>query len=428
MSSFSSFAIPTSRLPGLLLAGALLLGAGGCTNPKTPAGHEGYVYHVPLVVGEAKYRESLKGPASTGASWRLYVINIDMRMRSYKEDFRLLTKDNLSVSFEVNTRIGLRPGTVKEIVEDWGGKKWYKWNVKEPLRTTVRRSVTQVSAIAIQLKTNAVRQRIHERLVAKYKGTPIRIDSVDIGNIQFPGQVTKAIEKKIGQQQELERQKYLLAKTRKEAAIRVLEALKAAKQQIIISSTLDPLYIQRKAVQVYRTLAESPNKTVLVLPNTSNGTGLPLVLSSDVRKKLSAEDRKLLKNMEERYMRQAREATIKTGKSITPDDSGAKGDEGGKGDKGDKGDKGGRGDKEAKGEKGAEGGKTDSGDEAETGSTSGSEPSKGQGGASKPAGAPTPGMTGARPAPAGAGKAPAARAARPRVMGAPRPAGSMAQP
>ena len=83
MSSFtmSSFAIPSSRVPGLILAGALLLGAGGCTNPKTPAGHEGYVYHVPIVVGEAQYRESLEGPASTGASWRLYVINIDMRMR-----------------------------------------------------------------------------------------------------------------------------------------------------------------------------------------------------------------------------------------------------------------------------------------------------------------------------------------------------------
>ena len=74
------------------------------------------------------------------------------------------------------------------------------------------------------------------------------------------------------------------------------------KQQRIISSTLDPIYVQRKAVQVYRTLAESPNKTVIMLPNSTKGTGLPLVLTEGKRKLLSAADEELLAAMEERYM------------------------------------------------------------------------------------------------------------------------------
>ncbi len=302
--------IPPERKPlcwkTILLPLWMLLGLGACTNPKVPEGHEGYVYHRPLVFGKVTYRKSLRGPSSTGASWRLFVTNIDMRTRSYKEVFRLLTRDNLSVEFEVNTRISLRPGSVKEIVERWGGKRWYLWNVKEPSRTIVRRMVTQVSAIDIQLKTEMVRGRIRERLLTKYKKTPIRIESVDIGNIRFPKEVTQAIERKIGQQQELQRQEYLLAKTKKEAAIRVLEALKAAKQQMIISATLDPLYVQRQAIQVYRLLAQSPNKTILVLPNTSDGTGMPLVLSSAKRKLLSPADRQLLKDIERRYMQIAR--------------------------------------------------------------------------------------------------------------------------
>jgi len=282
----------------------------GCTHPKTPAGHEGYIFHKPLIFGKAEYRKILTGPSSTGLSWRLYVINVDMRAKSYQEDFQLLTSDNLSVKFEVNTRISLRPNSSKKVVERWGGEKWFEWNVKEPLRTTVRREITRISAIQIQLKTNAVRQTIYERLLKMYEGTPVQIESVDIGNIQFPTRVTRAIEKKIGQQQELERQEYMLAKTKKEAAIKVLESLKAAKQQIIISSTLNPLYVQRMAVGVYKKLAESSNKTVIMLPNSADGTGLPIVLDSQETKTLSPEDKKFLEEMENKYMKIAKKQKL----------------------------------------------------------------------------------------------------------------------
>lgn len=284
----------------------------GCTHPETPAGHEGYIFHKPLIFGKAEYRKTLTGPSSTGLSWRLYAINVDMRAKSYQEDFQLLTSDNLSVKFEVNTRISLRPNSSKKIAEKWGGEKWFEWNVKEPLRTTVRREITRISAIQIQLKTNAVRQTIYERLLKMYEGTPVQIESVDIGNIQFPTRVTRAIEKKIGQQQELERQEYMLAKTKKEAAIKVLESLRAAKQQIIISSTLNPLYVQRMAVGVYKKLAESSNKTVIMLPNSSEGTGLPIVLDSQETKKLSPQDKKLLEEMEKKYMKIAKNEKLPT--------------------------------------------------------------------------------------------------------------------
>jgi len=286
----------------ILAVMAALFAAVGCTNPETPAGYEGYVYHVPMVFGKMRFEKAMQGPATTGVSWRLFATNIDMRKKSYAESFHLLTSDNLGVAFEVVTRIKPKDGHVKAIVEDWGGENWYEWNVKEPLRTLVRREVIKVSATDIQLRTQEVKANIAEKLRAKYESTPFEIESVDIGEIQFPEEVTQAIQKKIAKKQELERQEYVLQKTTKEAAIRVLEALKVAKQQRIISSTLDPLYVQRKAVQVYRKLAESPNKTIIVLPNSSKGTGLPLVLTEGKPKLLSAADEKLLQEMEDRYM------------------------------------------------------------------------------------------------------------------------------
>jgi regulator of protease activity HflC (stomatin/prohibitin superfamily) len=306
----------TPRIATLGLVLGALSATAGCTHARTPEGHEGYIYHIPLVFGKAEYRETLRGPASTGVAWRLYVKNVDMRATSYKESFQLLTSDNLSVEFEATTRIRLRAGSVKQIIEDWGEEHWYDWNVKEPLRTIVRQEITRVNAVAIQVQTEMVKQAMFDRLLDKYKDTPIEILSVDIGNIKFPQRVIEAIELKIAKQQELERQEFVLAKTRKEAAIRVLEALKAAKQQRIISSTLDPLYVQRLAVQVYRQLASSDNKTVIMLPNSAEGTGLPLVLSSSKRKILSPADEKLLADMEERYMAIAG-ATRKAGEGGT---------------------------------------------------------------------------------------------------------------
>jgi len=285
----------------------LLLALASCTNPDVPQGFEGYIYNTPLLFGKMEYRDSLRGPATTGVSWRLYTINVDMRAKSYKEDFQLLTHDNLNVSFEVNTRIKLQDGSVKDIVEKWGGSDWYEWNVKEQLRTIVREQVTRVSATDIQLETPKVRQLILEKLTAKYRGTPINIESVDIGQIQFPKEVAAAISRKIAKQQELERQDYVLAKTSKEAAIRVLEALKVAKQQRIISSTLDPLYVQQRAVQVYRTLSASPNRTIVMLPTTPEGTGLPQVLTEGKRKILTPADEQLLADMEARYMKVAKQ-------------------------------------------------------------------------------------------------------------------------
>jgi regulator of protease activity HflC (stomatin/prohibitin superfamily) len=286
------------------LAALVTLGAlGACSNPETPAGFEGYVYHLPLTFGKMEYRGALKGPSSTGLSWRLYVENIDMRGKSFQEQFKLLTEDNLSVSFEVTTRIELVPGSVKAVVEDWGGKDWYEWNVKEPLRTVVRRQVVKVSATDIQLQTSKVGLAILQELEERYKGTPIHVLSVDIGHIEFPAEVTDAIQQKIAKEQELERQEFVLAKTRKEAAIRVLEALKAAKQQRIISSTLDPLYVQRRAVEVYRRLAASPNKTIMVLPTTQDGTGMPTVMTVGKQKIVGPADDAMLKEMEAKYMR-----------------------------------------------------------------------------------------------------------------------------
>jgi hypothetical protein len=58
----------------------LSLTAAGCSNPFTPAGHEGYVFESPRVFGKGGFKGVVKGPGNYGASfWRNKAINIDIR-------------------------------------------------------------------------------------------------------------------------------------------------------------------------------------------------------------------------------------------------------------------------------------------------------------------------------------------------------------
>ena len=103
----------------------------------------------------------------------------------------------------------------------------------------------------------------------------------------------------------------------------MLEALKVAKQQRIISSTLDPLYVQMRAVQVYKALSASPNRTIIMLPTTPEGTGLPQVLTEGKRKVLTKADEQLLEDMETRYMKVAGQPVPDTNGSARRDAGGS---------------------------------------------------------------------------------------------------------
>ena len=107
------------------------------TNPHTPMGNEGYVYEQPRIFGEGGFRGVLSGPANFGVSlWRNNVKNIDVRPRTYTENFNILAKDDLNVSFNFHAVIAVESGQVKDVIEHYGGEQWYPRFVKESFRTS----------------------------------------------------------------------------------------------------------------------------------------------------------------------------------------------------------------------------------------------------------------------------------------------------
>ncbi len=254
----------------------LMLATAGCSNPRTPAGHEGYVYEDPRVFGVGGFQGVVKGPANFGASvWNNQIINIDMRPDTYSEDFNILARDDLNVSFTFNALISVEPGGVRKVVEGYGGESWYKRFVKEPFRTFVRDAVQVYDSRAIKEHRKTIAETVQERLAAHLEGSPFHLVSLVVGNIDYPEIVAKAVEQKLAAQQLLEEKKVQKEIAQRDAEIRVEEAKGIAAAQKIINETLTANYLQHEAIQAQASMANSPNHSTVYIPVGPNG--IPLV-------------------------------------------------------------------------------------------------------------------------------------------------------
>jgi len=262
---------------------ALLEGCTGITNPEVPAGYEGYIYSRPYYIGQGGYVTTLRGPARLGISWRKFIHNIDMRTRTYTEPFMnqssVLAKDNLRIEFQAHLICHIKKGGSKRVVEEFMGEQWYPQAVKEVFRTTVRDEIQKYESLEIKNNIAKIGDDILKRLREKYKGTPFVFESVVVGNIQYPKNVTQAVSEKMAATQELEKADIEIKIERKKAEKRVVEAEGIAKSQRIINETLSELYLQHEAIQAQLDMAKSPNHTTVYIPVGSNG--IPLVYTAN---------------------------------------------------------------------------------------------------------------------------------------------------
>jgi hypothetical protein len=247
---------------------------GGCYNPDTPAGFEGYVRRG-AVVGSASYHSSQVGPTSTGLGWLLSVENIDFRWRTHSEDFQVMSADNLSLNFKAHLVIRPQPGKVKPIVEVYGGKSWYDRNLQQPFRNAVYEAVAGYKALEAKDKRTQIGKKVRDKFIAFLKGKPFQVQSIVVGTINLPKSVANAQEQKIAKETELERKKFEIDIAKREAEVRVAEAKGIAEAQKIINTTLTPNYLQHEAIKAQEKMATSPNNTTVYIP--SGSAGIPLI-------------------------------------------------------------------------------------------------------------------------------------------------------
>lgn len=259
-----------------ILLGLILV---GCSNPESPAGHEGYIYEKPRLFGQGGYKGTLKGPSHFGSSiLNLDIINIDMRPNTYTEHFKILANDDLNISFDFHAVLAIKPDTVKDVVEQFGGKHWYQRLVKETFRTYVRNTVQKYDSTELKTKRELIAKEVAKQLQGYLHKTPFQVANVVVGNISYPAIVANAVEKKLAAQQLLAEKETQREIARKDAEIRIEEAKGIAEAQRIINETLTTNYLQHEAINAQLKMADSPNHTTVYIPAGANG--IPLVTTS----------------------------------------------------------------------------------------------------------------------------------------------------
>ncbi len=248
----------------------------GCSNPFTPAGHEGYVYEQPRVFGKGGFKGIVKGPGNYGASlWRNQVITIDIRPTTYIENFKILAKDDLNVTFKFEAVVKITPGQVEKVVQDYAGRQWYLRFVKEPFRSFVRNSTQKYTSRELKAQREIIAEEVKSKLEEYLAGSPFVLVKMVVGNIDYPPVVAKAVEKKLAAEQLLEEKETQKEIAKRDAEIKIEEAKGIAEAQRIINSTLTANYLQHEAIQAQLAMSNSPNHTTVYIPSGKNG--IPLV-------------------------------------------------------------------------------------------------------------------------------------------------------
>ena len=261
----------------------------GANNCETPAGYVGYVTQG-SVLGKTKFIGLQTGPTSTGRMWLGHVQNVSITPYTYTEPFEgataVLSKDNLQIQFEVHLLWKVRDTDVQSLVEkfstmDQGDsadkvvETAYKNYIAQPLRTFARDEVQKLNGLDVKDSITDIGTKITTRIKELAQGTPFEIQSVVIGNIQYPPEIANAVAKKLAATQELEQRTTQNLIAQKDAEKRLIEAEGIAKAMDVVQQKLTPMYLQHEAIQAQAAIIDSPNHTTIYIP--VGNLGVPLV-------------------------------------------------------------------------------------------------------------------------------------------------------
>jgi len=198
--------------------------------------------------------------------------------RRGNDSIDVLTKDGLTLSLDCTVLFRIDPQQAPALHKTIGPYYITRF-VRPTVRTAIRDAAVKYAAVDIysEARQHYVDQ-VTQSLAAAFKPRGIILERFMLRNVKLPQRVAQAIEEKLKAQQDAERMQYVLEQTRRQAEVNIVEAEGLAKAQRIINATLTPMYVQYKAIETLKELANSKNTTFVIVPTSPNGAGLPLII------------------------------------------------------------------------------------------------------------------------------------------------------
>ena len=281
----------------IALAATTVIWLMGSRNPYTPAGYVGYLTKGAFI-GHSRFYGVQRGPTSAGRGWLLDVTNVSVTPYTYSEEFvgesSVMSRDNLKIGFRVHTVWHVDAGQVPLFMERYSTtvdresihrdpdavvKVAYANFVKEPMRTFSLDEVQRRNGLEVKDALIAIGDAVLARIRAYAANSPFIIDSVVVGNVQYPEEVANAVSRKLAATQELARKDTEIEIERKERTKREVQAQGIANAMEIIRGQLSGMYIQHEAIEAQKAMVGSPNHTVVYIP--VGPMGVPITATMD---------------------------------------------------------------------------------------------------------------------------------------------------
>jgi regulator of protease activity HflC (stomatin/prohibitin superfamily) len=270
----------------------------GARNPYTPAGYVGYLTKGAFI-GQSRFYGVQRGPTSAGRGWLLDVTNVSVTPYTYSEEFvgdsAVMSRDNLKIGFRVHTVWHVDANQVPLFMERYSTtvdresihrdpdavvKIAYANFVKEPMRTFSLDEVQRRNGLEVKDALIAIGDAVLARIRTYAANSPFIIDSVVVGNVQYPEEVANAVSRKLAATQELARKDTEIEIERKERTKREVQAQGIANAMEIIRGQLSPMYIQHEAIEAQKAMVGSPNHTVVYIPVGPMGVPITTTMES----------------------------------------------------------------------------------------------------------------------------------------------------
>jgi regulator of protease activity HflC (stomatin/prohibitin superfamily) len=296
-SALRGYGAAGSALLFIVFIAATVIWLSGARNPYTPAGYVGYLTKGAFI-GQSRFYGVQRGPTSAGRGWLLDVTNVSVTPYTYSEEFvgdsAVMSRDNLKIGFRVHTVWHVDANQVPLFMERYSTtvdresihrdpdavvKVAYANFVKEPMRTFSLDEVQRRNGLEVKDALIEIGDAVLARIRRYAAGSPFIIDSVVVGNVQYPEEVASAVSRKLAATQELARKDTEIEIERKERTKREVQAQGIANAMEIIRGQLSGMYIQHEAIEAQKAMVGSPNHTVVYIP--VGPMGVPITATVD---------------------------------------------------------------------------------------------------------------------------------------------------
>ena len=200
----------------------------------------------------------------------------DVKIHETFEKMEVLSKNGLSIKIDLSFRY--KPVEDKiGYLHDEIGRNYLERIIKPEIRSVTREVIgNYLPEELYSTKREAIEDEIEALTREKVQGKYLSLDAILIRDVTLPQTLRAGIEKKLVQEQEALEYEFKIAKAKKEAERKEIEAKGIAKFQRIVNQTITPQLLKWKGVEATQEISKSPNSKVIVI---GNGDGdLPIIL------------------------------------------------------------------------------------------------------------------------------------------------------